>query len=230
MRTIAICLLAACAGTARAQEVLTGPAAFGDWRSDRPGLVRRITPADLPAPYTTRSAGNPAHVVRRPEGAVPQAPPGFSVSLFADGLTRPRILRVAPNGDVFVAETDAGRIRVLRAQAGAGRPASQSVYATGLDRPFGIAFYPAGPNPQFVYVAETNRVLRYPYRVGDVAATGSPVVVVPRLVRTQGGHHTRDLAFSADGARLFVSVGSGSNDADGMGGGRPDPQDEAVGA
>lgn len=199
-----------------ADTLRTGRAAFGDWQSDAPGVRRLITPADLPSPFATRAAGNTPHVVRRPADRMPTAPPGFRVDLFAEGLENPRVLRVAPNGDIFVAETAAGRVRVLRAAGGATRVASMESFADGLDEPFGIAFYPAGPEPRYVYVAETNRVLRFPYRSGDLKPAGPAQVVVPQLATSLGGHSTRDIAFSADGSRLFVSVGSGSNVAEGM--------------
>ncbi len=82
--------------------------------------------------------------------------------------------------------------------------------------PFGIAFYPAGPDPKWVYIAENNRVIRFPYADGDLEAKQPPEAVVPELAPTQGGHVTRDVAFSKDGARMFVSVGSATNDAQGM--------------
>ncbi len=190
--------------------VLTGADAFGDWRTDAPGVRRLIRPNDLPPPYASRSAGNSPDVVRRPEGALPRVPPGFSISLFAQGL-RPRLLRTAPNGAVFVAETNAGRIRILRAPAGAPQAASDSVFASRLDGPFGLAFYPPGPNPRYLYVGLGNQVVRFAYQPGDTVARGAPEVVVPELSRTTGGHSTRDIAFSADGRRMFVSVGSRSN-------------------
>jgi len=101
-------------------------------------------------------------------------PPGFQVELFATNLRDPRVLRVAPNGDIFVAESEPGRIRVLRAADGADKPDSDDVFASGLVDPFGIAFYPPGPDPQWVYVANTGSVVRYPYRSGDLKARGSP--------------------------------------------------------
>ncbi len=134
---------------------------------------------------------------------------------FAGGLSGPRVIRVAPNGDIFVAETRAGRVRIMRAADGAARPSVEQVFADGLDQPFGIAFYPPGPNPRFVYVAEVNRVLRFPWRPGDLRPSGSAQTIVPQLAPETGGHSTRDLAFSPDGRRMYVSVGSGSNvDAD----------------
>jgi len=217
----ALCVLgllsAALAVPAAAQDrrVLTGPTAFGDWRDDSPGLWRHITPADLPPPGATPSASNVPRTVARPAGAIPQVPPGFKVELFASGLNAPRALRVAPNGDIFVAETDAGRLRVLRALDGANKPSETAVFASGLREPFGLAFYPPGPDPQWLYVAMTTTVVRFPYRSGDLRARGRPQTVVPRL--PSGGHTTRDVAFSNDGARMFVSVGSATNAAERMG-------------
>ena len=116
---------------------------------------------------------------------------------------------MAPDGDVFVAESSAGRIRVFHTAAGAAHPAGSEVFAAGLDLPFGIAFWPPGPTPIYVYVGETGRVVRYPYRAGSGIAAGPAEIVVPHL--PEGGHWTRDVAFSADGQTLFVSVGSASN-------------------
>jgi glucose/arabinose dehydrogenase len=197
-------------------RVLTGAAAFGDWRSDAPGVRHRIDVADLPAPFATPSAGNSPRVVHRPAGTLPAAPPGFGVTLFASGLDNPRLLRVAPNGDTFVAESAPGRIRVLRASDGSLQAEREDVFAAGLDGPFGIAFYPQGPNPEWVYVAENNAVVRFPYRNGDLRARGPAETVVAALARTSGGHVTRDIVFSPDGTRMFVSVGSASNVAEGM--------------
>ncbi|HEY2483461.1 MAG TPA: PQQ-dependent sugar dehydrogenase [Caulobacteraceae bacterium] len=198
-----------------AAVVLTGPAAFGDWNHDAPGVTRRITLKDLPAPGASPSGFAPPEIVKRPAGARLAVPPGFTVSAFAQ-LERPRQLRAAPNGDVFVAETEAGRIAVLRALDGAPKAAANQTFATGLDRPFGLAFYPPGPNPQWLYVANVNAVLRFPYRNGDVKPRGAAQVIVPRLAAGARGHTTRDVAFSPDGRWMYVSVGSGSNDAEGM--------------
>ena len=156
----------------------TGAAAYGDWRSDAPGVRRKLTAADMPAPGATRSVANPSRVVARPDGALPKAPEGFAVSLFASGLDEPRVVRVAPNGDVFVAESAAGRVTVLSAADGAAKAASAATFAAGLHRPFGIAFTPPGPDPRYVYVAETDRVVRFPYRSGETKAAGPAEIVV----------------------------------------------------
>ncbi len=207
------------AGTAPAPPappgLRTGQAAFGDFRGDGPGVRRRITTADLPPPYATPSAQNGPDVVAPPAGAQPRVPTGFRVDVFAHDLTGPRLLRVSPSGDLFVAESQAGRVRVLRAADGVRAAEQEAIFASGMDRPFGIAFYPPGPAPSWVYVAETNAVVRFPYRNGDLRARGGAERVVDSLTEVPGGHWTRDVAFSLDGRRMFVSVGSASNVAQG---------------
>ena len=187
-----------------------GKAAFGDWRADRPGTRRLIRPQDLPAPNPAASTSNPVRTVRRTDEQKPIVPNGFEVNLFASGLVAPRLIRTAPNGDLFVAESAAGRIVVLR--AGGGEKARSSTFAFGLSGPFGIAFYPPGANPEWVYVANTDSVVRFAYRNGDLTARGNAETVVPHL--PTGGHRTRDVVFSPDGATMYVSVGSGSNAAE----------------
>ena len=199
---------------AAAAEAGGGEAAvFGDWTRDAPGVVHHITPADLPRPFATRSASNTPTLIPPPNGAKPKVPPGFAVEEFARGLEGPRLLRVAPNGDVFVADMSAGQILVLR-NNGPGKPATVAHFAEGLEEPFGLAFYPAGRDPRYLYVGTVGAVLRFPYRNGDVMARGRPETVVPQLPDA-GGHQTRDLVFSRDGRSMFVSVGSASNDSDG---------------
>ena len=197
------------------ETLLTGEAAFGNWREDSPGVRRLIGPQHLPAPGASRSAANRAGISDRPDDIMPEVPDGFEVNLFASALAGPRTIRVAPNGDIFVAESRGGRIRVLRAQDGANEPSQSTVFADGLQRPYGIAFYPPGPDPRYVYVAETDTVIRFPYLNGDIEARGPAETIVSSL--PTGGHWTRDIAFSPDGSRLFVAVGSESNVAQGMG-------------
>ena len=202
-------------GHASAQNgPLTGEAAYGDWRSDRPGVVRLIRPADLPKPGATASASNSSRVVPRPASAAPQVPAGFRIELFADGLSGPRQMRVAPNGDIFVAETSAGRVRVLRPGKDGSKPVVSEIFANKLGEPFGIAFFPVGDNPAWVYIASSDSVVRFPYRSGDTRAAGKPETVVASL--PDGGHSTRDVVFSNDGRKMMVSVGSASNVAQGM--------------
>jgi glucose/arabinose dehydrogenase len=209
-------LFAGPAGAVVAQTgTLVGKEAFGSWRADRPGVVRLIRPQDLPAPGATASAASVARVMPRPAGASLQVPPGFKVEIFAEGLSGPRIIRVAPNGDVFVAETHAGRIRVLRTADGANKPTSRETFASELRGPFGIAFFPSGDNPQWVYVANTDSVVRFPYHSGDLKASGPPEMVVARLPAGYA-HSTRDIVFTPDNKRMLVSVGSAGNVAEGM--------------
>jgi glucose/arabinose dehydrogenase len=189
----------------------------GDWRNAAPGVKHHITLADLPSPYSTQSAGNGPDVVRRPGNATLSVPHGFTARLFAAGLSNPRLIRVAPNGDIFIAETARNRIRVLRAADGAWAPSINQIFAERLDQPFGIAFYPSNSNPQWIYIANNNSVVRFPYQNGDLKARDGSRIIVPRLSESHGGHTTRDIAFSRDDRRMFISVGSGSNVGEEMG-------------
>lgn len=202
------------------ERVAAAPAASrnnaGDYTQDAPGREHYVRVADLPRAYATESARNSPKTVPRPEGATLKVPADFTLQVFADHLRNPRLIRVAPNGDIFVAETAAGRIHVFRAADGAGKPAQEEVFAAGLHGPFGIAFHPAGPDPQWIYIAELNEVIRFPYHTGDLKAAGSAQTIVPHLSDTTGGHTTRDLVFTPDDRRLLISVGSGSNIADQM--------------
>jgi glucose/arabinose dehydrogenase/cytochrome c2 len=187
-----------------------------DWQRQAPGAQHLIKVTDLPKPYASRSAGNGPQVVSSPTNAAPAVPPGFAVKLFVKGLHNPRLVRTAPNGDIFIAETARNRLRVLRATDGAETPAENQIFSEGLDRPFGIAFYPPGDKPQWIYVANNNSVVRLSYHTGDLKATGAPEMIVPKLANTTGGHSTRDVVFSKAGKRMFISVGSGSNVAEQM--------------
>ena len=187
---------------------------FANYKTQAPGVTRKITLADLPKPYATESVDNGADVVRRPSDAWPQAPTGFKVEQFASKLDNPRLLRTAPNGDVFLAESDAGEIKIFRGLTSDGKPEQTQVFASGLNKPFGIAFYPPGPNPEWVYVGNTDSVVRFPYRNGDLKARGASqkLADLPGGGRLRGGGHwTRDIAFSPDGKKMYVSVGSHSN-------------------
>ena len=203
-----------------AQEVLTGDAAFGTWEADKPGLRRHITPSDLPPPTLTENDPeapdfeNMAEVVPSPEGRMPDVPDGFAVQVFASGLNQPRVIRTASNGDIFVAESGSGRVLVFAAGAAGGEQATPEVFAEGLEKPYGILFHPPGNEPQHVYVAAANQVVRYPYKSGDRKASGKAEVIVPEIPTER--HWTRDLEASRDGQSIFVSIGSASNVADTM--------------
>lgn len=189
---------------------LQGTSAFGGWQDDRPGTWRLILPKDLPKPSPAESVSNSADRVTAPEDAAPLLPEGFSAYRIASGLRGPRVVRVAPNGDLFVADSRANRLLVYRLDE-SGAVTEQSVFASGLSQPYGIAFYPSD-RPRWVYVANSGSIVRFPYEEGDMSARGEPEEVVADL--PTGGHWTRDIAFSPDGGTLYVSVGSLSNVAE----------------
>lgn len=197
-----------------AQEVRTGADAFGSWEDDAPGVSRHIRPADLPPPTHHRNDPEEAdftqkpEVVETPQGTMPDVPDGFAVQVLASGLKQPRLIRIAPNGDVFVAESGSGRILVFPADAAKGGSVSPDIFAEGLERPFGIVFHPPR-DPHHVYVGAANQVVRYPYRSGERKAGGPAEVIIPNIPTSR--HWTRDLAVSRNGERLFVAIGSASN-------------------
>jgi len=217
-----------------AQQVITGQAAFAGWAQQKPGVRRRITVADLPAPAPEQAVNNTPYVIDRPADAWPIAPPGFKVTLYAGGnatpmqradntrhmrlsngtFTMPRLMRTAPNGDIFLADSGAGVVFVLRGVTPDGRAATIEKFATGLDHPFGISFYPAR-NPRWVYVGCATTIQRFPYKSGDLHAAGPAQTVVPNIPGFAqlmgGGHWTRDVVFTKDDRYMLVSVGSGSN-------------------
>jgi glucose/arabinose dehydrogenase len=157
----------------------------------------------LPPPFATKSAGNPPEDATPPKGFLPTVPPGFQVNTFAVDFKEPRWLTVAPNGDIFLADTHAGKIYVLRDLQQTGGAQQRELFAGGLDQPFGIVFH-----DDYVYVGDTNEVLRFRYdaKTSKKLSEGEHLMDLPR-----GGHSTRSLAFSADGKHLFVGVGSESN-------------------
>jgi glucose/arabinose dehydrogenase len=196
-------------------HVMTGKQAFSTTASLKPGEAHKITPQDLPKPGATPSGFTPGgRGAVRPPDAMPQAPAGFKVELYvSEGLTNPRQIRTAPNGDYFVADTSAGDVKIYRGISAAGKPEQSSTYVTGLRGVFGINFYPPGPNPQWVYLSTTTSVYRVAYKKGDLKATGMPETLITDLP-PGGNHTTRDIVFSKDGKSLFVAVGSSSNNGE----------------
>ncbi len=192
------------------KNVITGSDAFTDYSKEKPGIFRKITVADLPQPYATKGVANSPTLTAQPAGAWPQTLPGFKVERYEEHLDEPREIRTAPNGDLFVSESNIGEVLIFRGITADGKPKEKGVFATGLHQNFGIAFYPRGDNPKWVYVGNTNSVVRFPYKSGDLKASG-PAETVIAQIPAGGGHWTRDLAFSPDGSKLFVSVGSASN-------------------
>jgi glucose/arabinose dehydrogenase len=193
---------------------------FTDFHGQAPGKIHHITVEDLPPPYATKSAALFSRPVPRPADAWPQAPEGFQVTLYAEKLMgddkkplAPRTIVTAPNGDFFVASTNTGKILVFRGLTADGKAEQMETFATGLKLPFGIAFYPPGPNPQYVYIGNTDSIVRFPYQSGDMKATGDPQVIVPNLPAGPN-HFARGVVFSLDGKRMFIAVGSHTNVTD----------------
>jgi len=197
------------------------PTTFSDYRTQAPGVWHKITVADLPEPYATKAVDNgppgrgpQGALASRPKDVWPKAPAGFKVELYATGLRNPRELRTAPNGDLFLAESEPGVIMVFRGITKDGKAERTETFATGLNKPFGIAFYPVGPDPQWIYIGNTDSVVRFPYKNGELKASGpsQKIADLPGGGRLRGGGHwTRDIAFSLDSKKMYVSVGSHSN-------------------
>ena len=226
---VAAASLAACAalpfdettaksGPAETGKVLMGKDALGDWSTDAPGVRRKITVESIPPPGATKSVDNGPKGAPRPDGAWPKAPEGFTVTQYATNLNNPRKIVTAPNGDIFIAESGPGRIRVLRGMGADNKAQTNEVYAENLRQPFGIAFYPSGKNPKYVYIGNTDSIVRFPYKNGDLKAEGEPEMIVDTIPGggrlRGGGHWTRDVTFSRDNKTMFVSVGSRSNNDD----------------
>jgi glucose/arabinose dehydrogenase len=212
---VVLCGLA-CSTRAEPQSVRTGKDALGDWMTDAPGVRRKITPNDLPDPNPRESVYNAPRVVARPSDAQLRVPAGFQIEQIASGFRNPRFLLTAPNGDIFVTESHANEIKVLRNENGGIR--TELFANSGLNDPFGIAFYPPGNDPQFLYVANTNGVVRFPYRNGEIHARGPAEKLSAELsgggLLRGGGHWTRDIVFAPDGSKMYVSIGSRSNNSD----------------
>lgn len=219
LAVIYLIISGAIAGAETQPKVLVGKAAMGDWTTDAPGVRRKITVNDLPPPGSNALAIKMPRVVSRPDGAAPRVPAGFKIEVFVSGFRDPRYLLTAPNGDTFVTESDANQIKVLPTSRGPGKPELSQIFtAADLNEPFGMAFYPPGNDPQFLYVANTNGVVRFPYRNGDLQARGPAeklgTDLSPGGLLLGGGHWTRDIAFSPDGKKMYVSIGSRSNISD----------------
>jgi glucose/arabinose dehydrogenase len=171
-----------------------------------PERHKAVDPKTLPAPYATKSADNGPKIIPQPDGAALKVPEGFQVSLYAEGLNSARWPAVAPNGDVFCTEGAQNRVITLH-DNGDGKPATKTIFASGMNLPFGIAFY-----KDYLYVANTDSIVRFKYKAGQTAAEGAPEVVVPDLPgHGYRGHWTRDLVFNPQGTKMYVSVGSEVN-------------------
>ncbi len=189
--------------------ILTGDAAWSDSSKLVPGTNHKITADKLPAP--AEAGRGKQKQIPRPANAMPKAPEGFAVNIFAEtGQNAPRQIRVAPNGDVFVVNETQNSITVYRGITADGKAMQSETFITGLNGPFGINFYPNGNDPKWVYIGNTNGVVRVSYKNGDMKATGMPEPLITDIPGG-GNHKTRDLVFSKDGKSMYVAVGSNSN-------------------
>ncbi len=199
MRRLAIALLAT--------SLLSAAAFAAD--ENAVGAKISLSPGDLPKAHATPGVANIWHTIARPEGTVPQVPKGFTASVFATGLTSPRWMAVAPNGDVFLTEPRDGKITVLRDANGDGKAEMVSTYATGFDRVHGIAFHGGA-----LYVGDVKAVWKLPYHDGDLKTDAKPERITQDEFGGDSDHWSRDIAFGRDGT-LYVAIGSGANVEDG---------------
>jgi glucose/arabinose dehydrogenase len=167
------------------------------------GQITHGQKPELPAPYSTKSAGNGPRNEAPPPGFLPAVPQGFRINVFASDFKVPRWLAVAPNGDIFLAETGANQIVVMRDPQNTGEAKEREIFATATRRVFGIAF-----KDDYVYVGDTNELVRFRYdpKTSKRLGEAEPLMKLPT-----GGHETRSVAIAPDGKHVFVTVGSGSN-------------------
>jgi glucose/arabinose dehydrogenase len=172
--------------------------------ADAPGTRHQYSAQDLPKPYATPAVDNSAQIVARPQGWLPQVEKGFAISVFAGGLSNPRWMALAPNGDVFLAEPGAGKVTLLRAAAGGGKADQIFTFARGFDRPHGLAFHDGA-----LFVGDLNAVWKLGYANGATQAAGRTRITQQAFGGKQG-HDARDIAFGPAGA-LYVAIGSAGN-------------------
>src|SRR5713226_8292868 len=167
-----------------------------------------IKPSDLPPPKLENEVSNGPKVIPQPEGAKLNLPPGFEVRTFAEGgFQRPRWMALAPNGDVFLADSSAsGKIVVLRDTNNDGVADERFVFADNQLQPFGVAFW-----KDYLYVGNTNAVVRFHYKPGQTKADGPAEKIADLPGKGYREHWTRNILFSPDGQKMYVTVGSESN-------------------
>jgi glucose/arabinose dehydrogenase len=170
-------------------------------------------PIVLPRPGATPSATKVSKVVPRPEGALLKVPDGFRAEVLAENLDRPRWMTIAPDGNLFVAESRANRITVFPAGNG-GKLGPPVAFTTQVNAPFGMAFHEG-----YLYVGNTDSIVRFQYKPGQTVSSGEPQKITDlpggavQPGRGGGGHWTRNLIFSPDKKKMFVAVGSASNNS-----------------
>ena len=169
--------------------------------------ISSYDPGKLPAPYHTESARRPSKQVPMPAAAKLTVPKGFKLNIFAEGDFKvPRWMALAPNGDVFLSDSGANSVIVLRDKNKDGVAEERFVFSNKLSQPFGMAFH-----KEWFYVANTDSIVRFKYKPGQTVAEGDPEKLVELTPGGYNQHWTRNLLFSPDGTKLFVSIGSASN-------------------
>lgn len=201
-------LLSLCVLTACSQGTQKAPVPANPQNPSTTPTIKHydIKVADLPSPEVQSGPQNFSKIVLRPAGAELAMPAGFSVTEYAADLKKPRWMQIAANGDVFVAESEEGQISILRDSNNDGKVDEKFVYATGLSRPFGMAFW-----QDYLYVGNTDAVVRFKYQAGQTKAEGTPEKIADLPMNGYREHWTRNLIFSPDGKKLYVTVGSKSN-------------------
>ncbi len=198
-------VLVASVGLACAQS--SGGGASTVNASGDPLVHYEIKPSDLPPPKIETDVNNGPQIIPRPEGAKLNLPPGFEISTFAeDGFTQPRWMALAPNGDVFLSDSKGSKILVLRDNDKDGIADERFTFAEGLNQPFGIAFW-----RDYVYIGNTDAILRYHYKPGQTKAEGTAEKIADVPGKGYREHWTRNILFSRDGKKMYVTVGSESN-------------------
>jgi glucose/arabinose dehydrogenase len=188
----------------------------------------------LAPPYQTGSTHNFCEVIGWAKGELPAAPAGFKVNLFADGLDNPRNLYVTPNGDILASQANteitgikkwganligastsqdlnksANNIILLRDITGDGIADVKTIFLSGLNHPYGMLIL-----NNWFYVANTDGLWRYPYKTGQTKITGKGTQLLSLPAGGYNNHWTRNLRANKAGDKIYISVGSGTNDAE----------------
>lgn len=188
----------------------------------------------LPPPYQTKATRTFCEAIGWPKDKMPIAPAGFKVNLFADGLDNPRNIYITPSGDILVSEANteiggikrvganiigagksqnfnksANRITLLRDTNGDGIADIKKIFLRGVNQPYGMLIL----NGWF-YVANTDGLWRYPCKPGQTIITNPGIKILSLPAGGYNNHWTRNLRANKDGSKIYISVGSGTNDAE----------------
>ncbi|MEA9413208.1 PQQ-dependent sugar dehydrogenase [Flavobacterium sp. PL02] len=200
-------LVTACIGQAKQEEKKATTNQSGNIVKTAVGEIT------LPLPYATESKTNSSKVIKWPEGKTPIAPQGFTVTKFADGFDNPRWTYIAPNNDIFVVEsgtrTSKNQITIFRDSDKDGKFETREVFLKNLNKPFGMLAH-----KDFFYVANTDGLYRYPYKNNPLKLESQGEKILELPAGGYNNHWTRNLIANADGTKIYISVGSGSNNGE----------------